>query len=177
MATVLIGLGSNRGPEWNLREAARLLRERFPQITFSHVYRTAPRDVEDQPDFLNAVARVRTNCRPDQLLAELQRIERALGKLPPYRFGPRTIDLDLLLYNAIVLPSGEEWKMAYEQLAVGNAQCVFVPHLHMHERRFVLEPLCELLDPQTLHPTIQRPWSMLLTEATDQRCERIDLVL
>lgn len=105
-----------------------MLREQFTSLIFSHVYRTAPQDITDQPEFLNAVARIETALSPEDLLTALQAIEKRLGKNPPFPKGPRTIDLDLLLYGTCVQEGPPT-----------------LPHPRMYERRFVLEPLCELL--------------------------------
>lgn len=164
---IFIGLGSNIDPETNLRKAALMLHEHFPNIRFSSVYRTAAREVETQEDFLNAVALIqinqKTNKPPQEILSILQSIERALHKSPPYRFGPRTIDLDLLLY-------------ADSQFSMLNSQLV-VPHPRMHERRFVLEPLCELIDSTLMHPVLKKSWKELLSTVQHQKCLKISVVL
>jgi 2-amino-4-hydroxy-6-hydroxymethyldihydropteridine diphosphokinase len=161
MSRALIGLGSNIDPEKNLREAARMLREIWPEIRFSSVFRTAPREREDQPDFLNAVAVAETNEAPDEVLRALERIERALKKAPPFRFGPRTIDLDLLLYDD----------------RVQSDASLTLPHPRMHERRFVLEPLLELVEPHATHPVLKRSWQDLLDQTSDQECTRTGISL
>ena len=168
---VLIGLGSNVEPEENLRQAAKMLGEHWPAIRFSSVYRTAPREYADQPDFLNAAAVVETDESPEQILAALGAMEQVLGKSPSFRFGPRTIDLDLLLYGEEILPSRSEWgrTRAEDELTV--------PHPRLHERRFVLEPLRELMGPGQMHPALAQPLSELLRETKDQRCERTQIVL
>ena len=130
---VYIGLGANLGErEATISEALR----RLDEDHYSSVLRstepieTEPVDYEAQPRFLNAAAAVKTTRPPHDLLALLLRIERDLGRVRGEgpRFGPRTIDLDLLLY-------GEE-TVAEPGLEV--------PHPRLHERRFVLEPLAEL---------------------------------
>ena len=78
-----------------------------------------------------------------------------------YRFGPRTIDLDLLLY-------------ANESIETGD---LVVPHARMHERRFVLEPLCELIDCDNQHPVVGVSWANLLQNVSDQDCRVFALVL
>jgi 2-amino-4-hydroxy-6-hydroxymethyldihydropteridine diphosphokinase len=104
----------------------------------SSLFRSAPRDLEDQPDFLNAAVAVETELTPRPLLAELKAIERRLGRDPlGERFGPRLIDVDLL---------------AIDDLCVDDSPDLMVPHPRLAERRFVLEPLAEL-DPDL------RPWA------------------
>lgn len=116
---------------------------------------------EDQPDFLNAVARFESDQTPKEILAILQRIEKQLRKAPPFKNGPRTIDLDLLLHGDTVL----------------ETPALTIPHPGMHTRRFVLEPLCELIDPSAIHPVLKEPWGALLKGAMGQSCTRLNLIL
>lgn len=177
MATVFIGLGSNIESERNLREATQSLRRLFPGIRFSSVYRTQAHDYDAQSDFLNAVAIFQTDNSPETILQKLQTIEQQLKKEILFRFGPRTIDLDLLLYGDLVLPSREYWKENQELRIKNQENMLYIPHLRMHERRFVLEPLCELLDLQGKHPVLGVPWKSLLWKTTDQHCDRVEMVL
>jgi len=140
---------------------AGLLLKTWPGTRFSSVYRSTAREYEEQEDFLNAVALIETMQNPEEVLRILVEIERALGKNLPFRFGPRTIDLDLLLYDNRVLESST----------------LILPHPRMHERRFVLEPLCELIDPEEQHPRLAVSWRELLDETAEQRCECITLRL
>ena len=125
-----VGIGTNLGDrEENVRRALELLAELGP-VRSSSVRETDPVGVTDQPRFLNAVAEVETDLTAHELLERLLEIERGLGRDRPTeeRWGPRTIDLDLLLY-------GQE---TIEEPGLS------VPHPRLAERRFVLEPLCEL---------------------------------
>ncbi len=126
MTRAYIGLGSNLGDrEESIRRAAELIGAR----RLSTIRETEPWGIENQPSFLNAVARLETDLAPRRLLDRLLEVERTLGRTRDgIRFGPRTIDLDLLLY-------GEE--------TIDEAG-LQVPHPRLHERRFVLEPLAEL---------------------------------
>jgi 2-amino-4-hydroxy-6-hydroxymethyldihydropteridine diphosphokinase len=155
--TILIGMGSNIDAEKNLQSAAEKLRSEWPDIRFSSVYRTAPRERADQADFLNAVALMESKEAPADILRILSAIEGSLGKSLPYRFGPRTIDLDLLLVDDIV----------------SDIPALTLPHPRMHERRFVLEPLADLLSPGSRHPRLGKTWSDLLSHLLDQPCERM----
>jgi 2-amino-4-hydroxy-6-hydroxymethyldihydropteridine diphosphokinase len=120
-----VGLGANLGDrEGTIREAVR----RLGPARISTLRETDPVGVVDQPRFLNGVAELETELRPRALLDRLLEIERELGRVRGERWGPRTIDLDLLLYGA-------------ERLREPG---LTVPHPHLHERRFVLEPLAEL---------------------------------
>ena len=131
MVRCYIGLGANLGdPLRQLREAARALAalpgsSRGP---LSPVYRSAPLGPQDQPDFLNAVAALDSSLAPLELLDALQRIEAAAGRVRGRRWGPRTLDLDLLLYG--------ERQLALPRLTV--------PHPRIAERSFVLWPLADL---------------------------------
>jgi 2-amino-4-hydroxy-6-hydroxymethyldihydropteridine diphosphokinase len=127
LATAYIGLGSNLGDrEENLRYAL----ERLGAARVSTVRETDPVGVTEQPRFLNAVAELETDESPRQLLDRLLEIERHLGRdrTQEKRWGPRTIDLDLLLYDDEVI----------------DEPGLTVPHPRLAERRFVLEPLHDL---------------------------------
>jgi 2-amino-4-hydroxy-6-hydroxymethyldihydropteridine diphosphokinase len=134
-----VGLGSNLGDrEGFLAAALAALGEEQGIVVeaVSEVRETDPVGFLDQPRFLNAVARLGTELAPHELLERLLAVERGLGRTRQGpRFGPRTIDLDLLLYgDEVVAEPGLE-----------------IPHPRLHERRFVLEPLAEL-DPALVVP-------------------------
>jgi 2-amino-4-hydroxy-6-hydroxymethyldihydropteridine diphosphokinase len=126
---VYLALGSNLGDRRaNLAAALARLRERVTVEAVSSLYETEPAYITEQPRFLNAVLRGRTTLGADELLAFVKVIERALGRLAGPRFGPRLVDIDLLLYGdaALVTPD------------------LTIPHPRMAERPFVLIPLAEL---------------------------------
>lgn len=126
-----ISLGSNLGDRAGQLEAALRILQRTAGIELraaSPVYETDPVGVRGQPRFLNQVAEIETSLEPERLLDVLQSIEAVLGRTRAERWGPRTVDLDLLLYGDRVLRS--------ERLQI--------PHPRMCERRFVLEPLADL---------------------------------
>ena len=132
MTTAYVGLGSNLGDrEGLIRRAAELI----GAVRLSRLIETDPWGYENQPRFLNAVAEIDTTLSARQLLDHLLDVERRLGRerIGP-RWGPRTIDLDLLLY-------GEE---------VIDEPGLVVPHPRITERRFVLEPLAELVPTRIL---------------------------
>jgi len=133
-----IGLGSNLGDrEASLRQALEHLAQ-TPETTVvraSSLYDTEPVGVEDQPHFLNAVAQLETQLTPRQLLWNLMLIERRLGRVRSQRWGPRTIDLDLLLFDDMIIEEDD----------------LQLPHPEMTKRSFVLVPLVEL-EPLLLHP-------------------------
>jgi 2-amino-4-hydroxy-6-hydroxymethyldihydropteridine diphosphokinase len=113
----------------------------------STFYRTPPLGPENQPWYINAVARVRTRLGPEELLRLLQQIETAMGRVRGERWGPRVIDLDLLLYNGEVIFTSE----------------LVVPHPEMHRRAFVLAPLAEIA-PRAWHPVLGKSAGELLAE-------------
>ena len=154
--TLFLGIGSNIEAERNIRQAAVLIKKYFPTIRFSSVYTSKATDLTDQADFLNAVAMIETEQLPEQIQKILNDIEQTLGKNISVRFGPRTIDLDILLCDDCVYVTKE----------------LTIPHPRMHERRFVLEPLLELIDPDGLHPVLGRSWKELRRQSIDQRCEK-----
>ena len=128
---VFIALGSNLGDrEANLTRALEQIAA-LPEtyvIRISQYVKTEPWGEVNQPWFLNAVAEVRTSLQPEALLTELKRIETDLGRVPSYRWGPRLLDLDLLLYG--------QRRLRTERLTL--------PHPGMLERAFVYEPLAEI---------------------------------
>ncbi len=141
--------------------AATLLRKKWKDIHFSSVWKTKALVHETQDDFLNAVAIIETKLSAENVYNELLEIEKKLKKEPLFHFGPRTIDLDLLLYG---------------QHAVKTADLT-IPHTSMHERRFVLEPLCEIVDPDMNHPILHQPWKSFLKNTQDQPCTKTDISL
>lgn len=133
MARAFVGLGSNLGdPEELIRSALELLGAEagIEVVGVSSLRETDPVGYEDQPRFLNGAAELATELPPQELLERLLAIERRLGRVRGEgpRFGPRTIDLDLLLYG-------------HETVEDPG---LTLPHPRLHERRFALEPLAEL---------------------------------
>ena len=148
--TAFVALGSNLGNrEAQLRWAVRSLAAN-PDLAIqavSSIYETAAVGPAGQGDYLNAVLQLATDISPRALLEELLRIERAAGRVrerEPARWGPRCLDLDLLLYGDLCL----------------REPGLEVPHPRMHERAFVLEPLCELA-PDRLHPRLGETFARL----------------
>ena len=139
--TAYVALGSNLGDkEANLRKALELLQERGVEVVkTSSFICTEPYGVTDQPQFLNGVCEVRTSLVPLALLHTLLEIEQEMGRVRLRHWGERNIDLDLLLYEDVVLDT-EELKL---------------PHPDMQNRDFVLLPLAEIA-PELVHPILQK---------------------
>jgi len=125
-----VGLGSNVGDRLaNLRLGLRSVADHAEGLKVSSIYETAPVDFEEQPAFLNACAVGWTRLTPDQMLSQLQDAERAAGRRRGGpRFGPRELDLDLLIYGDLRL----------------DTEHLVLPHPRMRERAFVLVPLAEI---------------------------------
>jgi 2-amino-4-hydroxy-6-hydroxymethyldihydropteridine diphosphokinase len=142
-ATIFLALGSNLGDRRaNLGAAVERLREQVAIEALSSLYETEPAYVEDQPRFLNAALRGRTTLDPQELLASVKQIERELGRVAGQRYGPRVVDIDLLLYDGLTLDTPD----------------LTLPHPRMAERPFVLAPMAELapaLVPPRWHTTIE----------------------
>ncbi|HVH30254.1 MAG TPA: 2-amino-4-hydroxy-6-hydroxymethyldihydropteridine diphosphokinase [bacterium] len=145
--TAYLGLGSNQG------DRAAMLREALTRLESSRrarvrkrssLYETAPVGVTDQPWFLNLVAEVETDLLPLQLLDLVLTVERDLGRVRTQRWGPRPIDIDILLYADLAI----------------TTPTLVIPHPEMTRRRFVLEPLVEIA-PDVRLPTGQRVASLL----------------
>ena len=116
-------------------------------LATSPAHETAPEGYRSQPEFLNAVVRIRTPLSPRELLGRVKAIEWSLGRVPTFRNGPRTIDIDILDVRGEVLRSRE----------------LVLPHPRMHRRRFVLEPLAEIA-PRWRHPVFKKTARQLLSE-------------
>ena len=158
MKIVYFSLGSNVGDrETHLARAReRLNVDGIRLVRASSIYETEPRDFLDQAWFMNQVVEAETSLFPKQLLSRTQKIERALGRVRTQEKGPRTIDIDILLYgDAIVSVPGLE-----------------IPHARMSDRRFVLEPLAELA-PSLRHPRTGATVTELLAQVRNQKVQRI----
>ena len=131
MTTIYISLGSNlQDPFWQIKQAVHSL-DNLPLtnlIKSSKLYKTKPIGIQSQPDFLNAVVELATDLPPNELLIECQKIETQQGRQRLQKWGPRTIDLDILLYGNQIIQTDN----------------LVIPHPEMTTRLFVLEPLCEI---------------------------------
>lgn len=146
-----IALGSNLGNKrLNIIKAIRFI-SHIKQTVLTHrsgLYRTPPAGKSNQPNFLNAVVEIKTSLSAMNLLKEILKIEKRMGRVrSDERWAPRIIDIDILLYNQDTYHSSR----------------LIVPHPRMHQRRFVLEPLCDI-SPDLIHPISHKLMSVLLKE-------------
>lgn len=149
MPTAYLGLGSNLGDrKQNIRSALQMLEERGAArvVVVSSFIETAPVGYADQPDFVNAVAEVETNLTPRELLDAALRVETDMGRVRTIRWGPRVIDIDILLFDDLL--------MAEDGLTL--------PHPEMTKRGFVLEPLAEIA------PNLALPGGKTAREAAEE---------
>lgn len=147
MANAFIGIGSNIGDRrGNCLKAVTLLEQHGQTLLkSSSLYETEPWGVKDQPRFINMVVELETELSPSGLLSLLKKIEKDMGRVYSGRWGPRLIDLDILLYEELIVDEEE----------------LRIPHPRMHERVFVLEPLAEIC-PQKVHPVLLQRVDVLL---------------
>lgn len=154
--TAFIGLGSNLGDRLRHLAAAReALSEWVTVERTSSVYETEPVDLPDQPWFLNQVLLIRCTLAPFALLDACLTIEHRLGRVRSVPKGPRTIDLDILLYDDLIIDEERD------------GHHLAIPHPRLHLRRFVLVPLCELA-PDRKHPILGRTMTELLASVPDE---------
>ncbi len=150
-----LGIGSNIGdPARNCIEAIMRLSksEGVKVLRRSSLYKTEPVGLEDQPWFINCAVEIRTGLRPRPLMELLKKIESEMGRTESAKWGPRVIDLDILLYGQEII--------AEEGLAI--------PHPEMHKRRFVLQPLFEIA-PFEIHPVYGISIKGLLDRLEDKK--------
>jgi 2-amino-4-hydroxy-6-hydroxymethyldihydropteridine diphosphokinase len=137
---VYLSLGSNVGDrEAQLRDALNRLRAAGRVTAVSSVYETEPVEFTEQPWFLNSAVALETSKTPQQLMASILAIEENMGRRRAQKKGPRSIDIDILLFGDAIMNSAE----------------LTIPHPAMHERRFVLEPLAEIA-PDVQHPLLKK---------------------
>jgi 2-amino-4-hydroxy-6-hydroxymethyldihydropteridine diphosphokinase len=153
MARVFLSLGSNLGHRLGFLQRAVEAIDQLPDtevVRVSKIYETEPVGMREQPDFLNAAVEITTTLAPAELLKRLKAIEREVGRLETFRYGPREIDIDILYYDGITehLPDLE------------------IPHPEIGRRRFVLAPLCDLA-PELIDPVAGLRVDRMLRECPD----------
>lgn len=160
MASVYLGLGTNLGDrQANLRLAVDALARLGGICGQSRIYETAPLYVTDQPAFLNMAVALTTDLAPLDLLARLKGLEQELGRVASRRYGPRLIDLDILLYDDVVLDHAD----------------LIIPHPRLSERRFALAPLADIAA-TTLHPQAGTAIGQLLAALPDSADDQVIVV-
>ena len=149
MSIAYIGIGSNLGNrEENCQKAIALLIKKNIKITKrSSLYEIEPWGVKEQPRFINMAVEIETNLEPAELLKVIKEIENSMGRREGIRWGPRVIDLDVLLYDDLILKTGE----------------LEIPHPAIKDREFVLKPLSEIA-PDKIHPILKKSIKTLLIE-------------
>ncbi len=152
--SVYISIGSNIGNKLKncqngiaalIKPGLSLLRKQSP------FYSTEPVDYKKQDWFINVVIKIQSVFDPYQLLSEIKSIQQDAGRTSdPVRYGPRVLDLDILLYDDLVI----------------NSSGLVIPHPRMHKRRFVLKPICDI-DPKVVHPVLKKDMQHLLDNLSD----------
>ena len=148
--SVCLGVGSNIGDKLaNISFAVQQIKESpvFKSLIISDIIETKPYGPVPQDDFKNACITVKTVLLPFELLSVLKEIEKKSGRTPTERWGPRTLDLDILLYDDLIM----------------NDDQLTIPHVDMHNRRFVLEPL-STISPYTIHPILKKSIKELIEQ-------------
>ena len=155
-ALTCIGIGSNLNQPQRQVDQAVVALGRLSKSRVTHVssyYRTAAWGLEQQPDFINAVAAIQTQQTPLELLHSLQSIEQAQNRVREQKWGPRTLDLDILIYGDLTLQTPE----------------LEIPHRHCHERAFVLVPLAEIYPDLHIRGRVLGKWLSELDTSEVQR--------
>lgn len=153
MKHVFLALGSNIGDrKAYILKAIEFLKEKISDIVIAPIYETKAFGVTDQNNFYNTALTGKTEFAPPELLTFAKDIEKRVGRIERFRWGPREIDIDILFYNDEVLKS--------EKLTI--------PHPGIPERYFVLKPLSDVA-PDFIHPTLKKSVSTLLSELPEEK--------
>ena len=159
---VYLSIGSNIGDKKkNLNDAITRLRshDKIDVVCVSPFYKSEPQNYTDQDWFINAALKIKTLLDPQELLAALKAVEKDLDKDgKPFRFGPRIIDLDIIYYEDLIL----------------KTKHLEIPHPRMHERCFVLIPICDI-GAHTIHPVLNLRSDELLKKIEKQKTQKVIL--
>lgn len=162
MSQVFLGLGSNLGDKYeNLKQVLEMLDGRVGRLTaVSPIYQTSPFGIVNQPIFWNLCVKLETMLPPATLLKELKAIESEMGRVPTYHWGPRLIDLDILLYDDLIL----------------QTETLTIPHSGLTKRPFVLIPLHDIA-PELVHPVSGKPIKKMVTAVFENGLQKLPIVL
>ena len=148
---IFLGLGSNVGnKKQNLEKAIKKMGEKISMISVSKFYETEPWGYKDQDKFLNVAVSGKTKLTPMQLLNFVEQIEKEIGRIKRFKWGPREIDVDILFYDDFIYKN----------------KFITIPHPFIQEREFVLKPLMDL-DPNFVHPVFKK--------TVRQLCEKLSI--
>lgn len=142
--TIYLSLGSNlNNRKANLKKALKELKKnQINLLKISSLYKTEPVGLKKQPCFLNIVVKGRTNLSPNELLRTISGVEKKLGRIRKKKWGPRIIDIDILLFNKLII----------------DRKDLIIPHPYLHKRNFALIPLTEI-SPDLIHPKFKKNMS------------------
>lgn len=160
MKKVYLGLGTNLGDREKNLEVAISEISSLPEVSKiskkSSIYQSPPMYVKDQGDFLNMAVEIETAMEPIELIVQLLEIEHKMGRVREMKNGPRVIDLDILIYEDLIL----------------DDPSLQIPHPKLHKRSFVLYPLLEVAGEDMIHPRLQRPLGEFRSGVENQKINK-----
>jgi len=174
----VIGIGGNLASAYGdatmtVAAAISRLQDSMTVLNVSSFYKTAPLPISDQPDYINAAVVIQTTESAQTLLLSLQAIENEMGRKRAVRWGARTLDLDLLAYDDVILPDEHQWKIVAGDAAGGEVRDIVIPHPRLHKRAFAALPFAEIY-PMWHHPILTRPINAIAEELSKaQKIEKI----
>lgn len=181
-SVALIALGSNRSsdqgdPREAVQKGIQSIVEKYEMIRgVSRLYRTPAFPAGSGPDFVNAVVAVETGDAPEKVIKMLHGIEQNMGRTRETRWGPRTLDLDLIALGGEVLPDRQthaEWRdLTLDQQMARAPDRLILPHPRVQERAFVLVPLADVA-PDWVHPVLNKSVSEMLAALPGQEKEQV----